>query len=102
MPVLYGEYFNQAIPKVIDRHLQKLGFTRQQLILSGISMGTYGALKFGALMGVHEVIAAAIGASDSIATRSRLARPDEFETAFDIKRAIEADGQAIDDEMLCG
>lgn len=96
-----GEFFSQAIPNVIDQHLQKLGFTRQQLILSGISMGTYGALKFGALMGVHEVIVAKpLIHLDTIATRSRLARPDEFETAFDIERAIAAQGQTVTDEML--
>ena len=96
-----GEFFSQAVPKLIDQHLKKLGFTRQQLILSGISMGTYGALKFGALMGVHEVIVAKpLVHLDSIATRSRLARPDEFETAFDIERSIAADGRPVTDAML--
>ncbi|NME34759.1 accessory Sec system protein Asp2 [Lactobacillus sp. MRS-253-APC-2B] len=96
-----GEFFSQAIPNVIDQYLQKLGFTRQQLILSGISMGTYGALKFGALMGVHEVIVAKpLVHLDSIATRGRLTRPDEFETAFDIERAIATQGQKVTDDML--
>lgn len=57
--------------------------------MSGISMGTYGAIKYGLKMQAHAVIAAKpLIHLGTIADRGRLQRPDEFDTSFDIANTL--------------
>jgi accessory secretory protein Asp2 len=87
-----GEFYDDAsqnlglkIKEVIDESLKKLGFSRDQLLMNGISMGTYPALKYGAQIQAHAIIIAKpIANLGYVATRQRLERPDEFDTIFDI------------------
>lgn len=96
-----GPFFNQAVPKIIDQHLQLLGFDHTQLVMSGISMGTYGAIKFGLRQKAHAVIAAKpLVHLGTIAQRSRLARPDEFGTSFDLARELIAAPNELDETSL--
>lgn len=92
MRLSVGEFYEDAsqsigeqIMAVIDKTLEKLGFSHDQLVMTGISMGTYPALKYGAQMQAHAIIVAKpITNLGYVASRERLQRPDEFDTIFDI------------------
>ncbi len=79
----------KQIVALIVTKLKLLGFTSDDLILSGLSMGTYAALYFSTKLTPHAVIVgkplANIG---TIAANGRINRPDDFKTAFDILLAL--------------
>lgn len=87
-----GEFYDDAsqslgkkIKEVINESLKKIGFTKDQLLMNGISMGTYPALKYGAQLQAHAIVVAKLITNlGYVATRQRLERPDEFDTIFDI------------------
>lgn len=80
-----GRKIKDKILDVLDR----LHFDRSQLIMNGISMGTYPAMKYGAQLGAYMInVAKPLGDLGYIAYRSRLQRPDEFDTIFDIDHQI--------------
>lgn len=92
MRLAVGEFYDDAsqsigeqIMGVINKTLEKLGFSYNQLLMTGISMGTYPALKYGAQMKAHAIVVAKpITNLGYVAERERLQRPDEFDTIFDI------------------
>lgn len=84
-----GQYFEEKIKEVICAHLKRLGFDRSQLIMNGISMGSYGALKYGAELGAYAINAAKmLGNLGLIAERGRIERPAEFTTIYDIDKQL--------------
>lgn len=91
-------FFEQEIIKTIKSKLNELGFDESQLLVSGISMGTYPAIKYGAKMSAHAInVAKPLVNLGYIASRTALDRPDEFETMFDIDKGI---GTATDRDDL--
>ena len=77
--------FEALMVKIIDEHLNKLGFYPDQLILSGISMGTIGSLYYGCNMRPHALILGKPLASlGDIAANETLKRPKGFPTSLDI------------------
>lgn len=84
-----GKYFEEHIKKVIADTVHKLGFTMDDVVTAGSSMGTYPALKLGSELQVHGIVVtknlADIG---YLVERGRLQRPDEFETSYDMARRI--------------
>lgn len=79
----------EKIKAVILATLKKLHFDRSQLIMTGISMGTYPALKYGAQLGSYMIsVAKPLMNLGYLATRGRLQRPDEFDTIFDIDHQL--------------
>ena len=42
-----SEEYENRIERIIRKHMEKLGFQNSQVILSGLSMGTFGALYYG-------------------------------------------------------
>lgn len=86
------------IEDVIMRTLKKLGFDKSQLIMNGISMGTYPALKYGSRIGAYMInVAKPLGNLGYIASRARLQRPDDFDTIFDIDHQLIS---TLDDKNL--
>lgn len=84
-----GDYIEKKMLQVIRTTLQQLGFTTDDLIMAGMSMGTYGALKYGSELGAHAIVISKVLANlGYMAKRTRLQRPDEFETIFDIDRQL--------------
>lgn len=80
-----GAKISELIKEKIMTHLKELGFTKDQLVMNGISMGTYPALKYGAELSAHAIIVSKpITNLGYVALRGRLHRPDEFDTIFDI------------------
>lgn len=94
-------YTTDAIEKqikaVIEMTLQQIGFDRSQLIMNGISMGTYPAIKLGAELGAYAInVAKPLTNLGLIAERGRIERPGGFDTSFDIdNRLTSTDSQHL-------
>lgn len=94
-----GQFYDDAagfmaaqIKKTILKYLHKLHFGRSQLIMNGISMGTYPALKYGADLGVYMInVAKPLADLGYIASRYALQRPGQFAAIFDIDFQIAGD-----------
>ena len=84
---LGSEELESKIKATIQYYLDYLGLTSKELILSGLSMGTFPALYYGASFEPQAILVgkplANIG---TIANRGRLAAPGVFNTAYDILR----------------
>ncbi|MGG5372527.1 accessory Sec system protein Asp2 [Enterococcus sp. AZ196] len=82
---LGSEEFEQKIVDVILDKLKLLGFKNSDLILSGLSMGTFGALYYASDLKPNSVIIgkplANIG---TIALNERVLRPNGFPTSLDM------------------
>ena len=72
----------------IREKMDWLGFTEKQLVLSGLSMGTFGAIYYGLTLEPHAIILGKplLGVGD-IALNGRLHRPNAFDTALDVMLA---------------
>jgi accessory secretory protein Asp2 len=74
---------------IIKKYMNQLGFTKEQVILSGLSMGTFGALYYGCDILPHAMIVgkplASIG---DVAKNERLHRPGGFPTSLDVLNKI--------------
>ncbi|KRL35059.1 accessory secretory protein Asp2 [Liquorilactobacillus uvarum DSM 19971] len=98
---LGSEEFENKIKTVITDSLHYLGFNNKQLILFGISMGTFGALYYGSKLKPHAIIAGKpLLNLGTIALNGRLLRPQEFDTALDLLRLItDENSQAAADRL---
>ena len=94
----------KKIQDFIDYHLQSLGFSPKELNFSGLSMGTYGALYYGASYSPHAILAGKpIVNLGDVAANLKFKRPDEFGTSLDMmhKRFWDRFGQAeLKDTLL--
>ncbi|MCI8712118.1 MAG: accessory Sec system protein Asp2 [Ruminococcus sp.] len=70
---------------MIRKYMKELGFTADQVVLSGLSMGTYGALYYGCDIRPHAIILgkplASIG---DVAANEKYVRPGGFPTSLDV------------------
>jgi accessory secretory protein Asp2 len=74
-----------ALRRVIREHIDTLGFRDEDVIFSGLSMGSFGALYYGSQFRAHAIIAGKpIIDLGYVAERGRLVRPKDFLTIFDI------------------
>lgn len=79
------EEYEQIIPSIIKKHLDELGFDKSQLLLSGLSMGTYGALYYGCDTRPHAMILGKpLVSIGDVAANERLNRPGGFPTSLDV------------------
>lgn len=82
---LGSDSYEKAIQSIIQQKLEWLGFEKNDLILSGLSMGSFGALYYGMHLNPSSII---IGKPlinvGSIAENMTLKRPEEFGTSLDI------------------
>lgn len=84
---LGSEELENKIKETIQHYLDYLGFTSKDLILSGLSMGTFPSLYYGAAFEPRAVIVGKPLANvGTIARRGRLEAPGVFNTSFDILR----------------
>ena len=78
------EYENLIVSGIQDC-LKQLGFDRAQLILSGLSMGTFGALYYGCSLRPHAfILGKPLGSLGDIAENERIKRPGVFPTSLDV------------------
>lgn len=80
-----SEEYEQMVVNVIQSKITELGFSPKEVVFSGLSMGTYGALYYGCDIHPHAVILgkplASIG---DVAVNERLLRPGGFPTSLDV------------------
>lgn len=82
---LGNESFEQTIITLIKTTLEQLYFSSDDLILSGLSMGTFGALYYAADLQPNSVIIGKPLANvGSISVNGRVRRPNDFFTGLDI------------------
>jgi len=82
---LGSQKFEQEIVAIILGKLALLGFEKSDLILSGLSMGTFGALYFASDLSPNSVIVGKpLTNLGSIALNERINRPTGFPTSLDM------------------
>lgn len=82
---LGDDEYENLITTGIQDCLRQLGFNRSQLILSGLSMGTFGALYYGCRLRPHALLLGKPLASlGDIAVNERISRPGGFPTSLDV------------------
>jgi accessory secretory protein Asp2 len=82
---LGSEEFEKKMVDIINNHLNKLGFYPDQLVLSGISMGTIGSLYYGCDLRPHAlIIGKPLASLGDIAKNEKLKRPKGFPTSLDL------------------
>lgn len=80
-----GSKIEGKIKEVIREKLSVLNFTNHDLIMNGISMGTYPAMRLGSQLAPYAInVAKPIANLGLVAARGRLQRPGQFTTIFDI------------------
>lgn len=77
--------YEQKVERIIQNYLDLLSFPPNQLVVSGLSMGTYGAIYYGARLGARAIVVGKplINIGD-IARNIPLHRPEDFETSLDM------------------
>ncbi|KRN27692.1 hypothetical protein IV38_GL001905 [Lactobacillus selangorensis] len=84
-----NQKFAHALVQYIQDKLALLGFTSDQLIMSGVSMGTYGSEYYAADLKPHAIIAGKqLAGLGRIATNNRIKRPDDFDNGLDILSGV--------------
>ena len=87
-----SEEYERMMIDMIRRYMKELGFTSDQVVMGGLSMGTYGAMYYGCDIQPHAVILGKPLASvGNIAKNTRLHRPGGFETSLDVLRYLGGD-----------
>lgn len=85
------EEYEAAFPKIIRSCMEELGFSNEQVIMAGVSMGSFGALYYGCDILPHAMIVGkpllSIG---TVAANERLNRPGGFPTSLDVLNYIGA------------
>lgn len=90
---LGSEYLEQQITQAIQDTLDQLGFTNEQLILSGLSMGTFGAMYYAInLQPKYVVIGKPLASIGNIVKTQRIDRPImDFVSVLDMQNLLEGD-----------
>lgn len=82
---LGSEEYEDTIEAVIREYMRKLGFGGSEVILSGLSMGTFGAMYYGCRIHPNTILVGkpllSIG---DVAWNERLGRPGGFPTSLDV------------------
>lgn len=83
------EAYEKLLVSIIREHMEELGFSSQQVIMSGISMGSCGALYYGCDIRPHaEIVGKPLVNLGNIAANERLLRPGGFPTSLDALRYL--------------
>ena len=86
---LGSEEYENKIEQIIRKHMKKLRFQSSEVILSGLSMGTFGALYYGCRVQPNTILLgkplASIG---NVAENERINRPGGFPTSLDVLHKV--------------
>ncbi|MEQ9763916.1 accessory Sec system protein Asp2 [Streptococcus sp. ZJ151] len=96
---LGSESYENALVSKIKETLDFLGFTSKDLVLSGLSMGTFGALYYGSELSPHAIVVGKpLVNLGNMAYKERLSRPNGFGTSLDLLQAMSGaqDNKAIE------
>lgn len=87
-----SDRFEQRISDIIQEKLDFLGFTKEQLILSGMSMGTFGASYHGSKLSPHAIVLSKpVLSLGEVALKEKTSRPMGFPTSLDILKQFEGE-----------
>ncbi|GKQ42751.1 accessory Sec system protein Asp2 [Companilactobacillus sp. RD055328] len=88
-----SDYLEDAITQAIQDSLDKLGFTNDDLLLSGLSMGTFGALFYGTrLHPKYIVLGKPIASIGNAVANHTIVRPGmDFVESLDMQNMLEGD-----------
>lgn len=82
---LGSEEYESTIEKVIRKCMKTLGFFDFDVILSGLSMGSFGALYYGCKIHPHTILVGKpLPSIGDVAENERLIRPGGFPTSLDV------------------
>lgn len=77
--------FEQMITDYVTDKLDELGLTKDELVLSGASMGTFGSLYYGSKLSPHALLLAKpLANMGNVARNERILRAGGFATSLDI------------------
>lgn len=80
-----SEEYEKKLTEILEKYRKELGFSTDEVILSGLSMGTYGALYYGCETKPHALLLgkplASIG---DVAANEQRFRPGGFPTSLDM------------------
>lgn len=77
--------YEKNVEDTIRDALQELGFTNRELVLSGLSMGTFGAFYYGCKLKPYAIIAGKpLLSLGNVACNERILRPGGFPTSLDL------------------
>lgn len=80
-----SEEFEKTVADIIKRHMADLDFSGKDVIMSGLSMGTYGALFYGCDISPHALILGKpLVSVGDIAVNEKKLRPGGFATSLDV------------------
>lgn len=80
-----NEEYEGRIVEIIREHMKELGFSSQEVILSGLSMGTFGALYYGCEIHPHAIIVGKpLTSIGNVAANEKRHRPGGFPTSLDV------------------
>ena len=82
---LGSEEYEERLTSIIRYYMKKLNFDNSQVILSGLSMGTFGALYYGCRIRPHTIlIGKPLASLGDVADNERIRRPGGFPTSLDV------------------
>lgn len=80
-----SEEYEQMIVNVIRKYMEELGFSGNDVIFSGLSMGTYGALYYGCDIHPHAILLGKpVISIGTVAANEKRIRPGGFPTSLDV------------------
>ena len=97
---LGSEEYEEMVRGMIQRHMEELGFTGDQMIFSGLSMGTFGAFYYGCDFTPHAVLVGKpLTSIGNIAANEKYLRAGGFPTSLDVLHYLCG---SLDDEAVKG
>ena len=80
-----NQEYEQSVIDIIKQFMNELGFSTKEVIMSGLSMGTFGALYYGCDIQPHAIIIGKpIASVGDVALNERVNRPGGFPTSLDV------------------
>lgn len=92
--------YEEMIRDTIEECMEELGFTREQVVFSGLSMGTFGAMYYGTFLKPgYILLGKPLASLGSMAQAERIHRPGGFPTSLDVLWKVE---ESLEDEGIEG
>lgn len=90
------EEYEEAYVNIIRGYMKELGFTSKNVIMSGLSMGSFGALYYGCDIRPDAIIVGKpLVSIGDVAQNERIHRPGGFPTSLDVLNYL---GEGMDEE----
>ena len=91
-----SDEYERLVVDAIRMHMEELGFTPDQVILSGVSMGAFGAMYYGCDIRPHAMIVGKpLVSIGNVAANEKHLRPGGFPTSLDV---LKLQGGGLDKE----